>query len=108
VSIRRKVLLVLHSIHQRLIRVEDDADRNGAVLHRNEIVLARIEQRLVERFDRLERALVEQGRTLSQSLTRYTEQQSRIGQEFHRHEETLFNHEGRIGHLEKAISNGAE
>lgn len=107
-SIRRKVLIVLHSIHQRLIRVEDEGERNAAVQHRNEQILARIESRLVERFDRLERALVEQGKTLSQSLTRYTEQQSRIGQEFHRHEETLFNHEGRIGHLEKALANGAE
>jgi hypothetical protein len=106
-SIRRKVLAVLGSMHKRLVRVENDADRNTATLDRGEQALARIEQRL-ERLDRIEIALVEQGKTLGAVLTRVSESASRTGQELHRHEEAIFNHEGRIGHLERAMSNGAE
>jgi hypothetical protein len=108
VSIRRKVLAVLNGVHRRLLSVENDTERNAVTLDRNEQVLSRIEQKLDERFDRLERALVEHGKTLGTVLTRQAQDASRTGTELKRHEETLFNHEGRIGHIERAGANGAE
>jgi transcriptional regulator len=96
-SIRRKVLAVLTSLHRRVERAEDDAERNAATLHRMEQAVARIET-----------AVVEQGKTLGTVLTRLSQDSSRSGVELKRHEETLFNHEGRLGTLERAGANGAE
>jgi hypothetical protein len=95
-------------MHRRLGRVEGEAERNAAVLQRIEKTLGRLE---TETLARIEVALVEQGKTIGTALTRFTEADSRRGAEIHRHQETLFNHEGRIGHLENALekagANGA-
>src|SRR5262245_32663020 len=99
-SIRRRILGVLDTMHKRLVRVENDAERNTATLDRNEQTLARIEQKLGERFDRLERAMVEQSKTLIGELESTSEQASRVGNEFHRHETAILSHEARLVRLE--------
>lgn len=111
-SMRRKLLGVLGLLHRRMMRVENDADRNTATLDRLEQAFARVERsidkRIAEALERLERAGVEQGKTLGQLLVAKVDEASRTGIELKRHEETLFNHEGRLGHLERAAPNGAE
>jgi hypothetical protein len=64
--------------------------------------------RIEESASRIERAVVEQGKTLGQSLVRQADDASRNGAELKRHEETLFNHEGRVGRLERLRPHGAE
>jgi hypothetical protein len=103
-SIRRKILAVLDSMHRRMVGVEDDVERNARVAERNEQTLAKMNGGL----ERIERALVEQGKTLQTVLLRQSQESSRVGVQFKQHEEAIFNHEGRLGRLERVQPNGAE
>lgn len=88
-ALKQRIAAVLEPIHRRLFRLED-ADK----AHR--LAMAGI----LDTLARIERAVAEGNLTGLRALERWSEESSRRGEESHRHQNALLNHESRIHHLE--------
>lgn len=95
-STHRLLLEVLSSIHARLVGVEDDAQRTAHTL-----------EGVVSKLDTLVDLVVRIGEDVEVVRSRLLEDASRRGEELHRHQRAIIEHETRLHKLEKAAS-GAE
>jgi hypothetical protein len=90
------LLEVLSSMHARLVGVEDDSEHTARVLGS-----------VVGKLDTLVELIIRLREDVDVVRSRIMEDASRRGEELHRHERAILEHEGRLHRLERAAS-GAE
>lgn len=95
-STHRMLLEVLGSMHARLVGVEDDTERAAHTL-----------EGIVSKLDTLVDLVIRIGEDVEVVRARLLEDASRRGEELHRHQRAILEHETRLHRLEKAAS-GAE